>query len=739
MTASDKIIEPGEVVFDTSMDRVSVVLPLRLGQAFDYRVPDHAMVRPGDYVTVPLSGRTVTGVVWDPPTDPQNIDDSKLKAVIERIDLPPMPAVHREFLAWVSAYTLSPLGMVLRMTVGRGMASGPPKPKIGYVLGGAPPERMTAARERVLKAMADGRPRVSPDLTREAAVGASVVKGLVDAGTLIPVELPAHTGLPAPDWTRPGLELSDGQAAAAAELRHSTEAGRYSVSVLEGVTGSGKTEVYFEAIARTLELGHQVLVLLPEIGLTAQWLERFENRFGVAPELWHSDLTHSQRKRTWRAVADGAARVVVGARSALFLPYSDLGFIVVDEEHDPSFKQDEGVIYQARDMAVVRASLAGIAIVLVSATPALETVVNIDAGKYHRIHLPDRYGGARLPEIAAADMRAEPPERGSWLSPPLIQAIEKTVSDGEQVMLFLNRRGYAPLTLCRTCGHRLQCPDCSAWLVEHRRRGRSQCHHCGFTVPLPSKCPECDHEDSLVACGPGVERLAEEIHDRFPDLRVAIMSSDNMTSPRAVADLIRRVERHEVDLLIGTQIVAKGHHFPLLTLVGVIDADLGLAGGDLRAAERTYQLLFQVTGRAGRAELSGRVVLQTYMPEHPVMKALISGDPEGFVALEIEARRRAGMPPFGRLAAVIVSGLDPTATHETAQALARTAPQAPELKVLGPAPAPLSLLRGRHRWRLLLKADRAIDVPETVRRWLDTVTPPGQVQVRADIDPYSFL
>ncbi len=720
-------------------ERVSVLLPLRLARGFDYRVPDRVMVKPGDYVTVPLSGRMVTGVVWDTLSSSEEFDSSKLKSIAERIDLPAMPPVHRKFLEWVSAYTLSPLGMVLRMSVGRGMANGPPKPKVGYVLGGAPPERVTRARERVLSTVADGRPRIPLDLAREAAVGPSVVKGLIDAGTLIPVELPAYLGTLGPDWSRPSLELNEGQTAAAAELRHKAGAGRYSVSVLEGVTGSGKTEVYFEAIARALELGHQVLVLLPEIGLTAQWLERFKARFGAAPELWHSDLTPSQRKRAWRAVADGVARVVVGARSALFLPYADLGLIVVDEEHDPSFKQDEGVIYQARDMAVVRASLGEIPIILVSATPALETVVNVRAGRYHRVHLPNRFGGAKLPDITAVDMRAHPPERGSWLSPPLLTTIESNIADGEQIMLFLNRRGYAPLSLCRTCGHRLQCPDCSAWLVEHRRRGRSQCHHCGYTLPLPSKCPECGGADSMVACGPGVERLAEEVDSRFPDLRVEIMSSDNMTSPRAVADLIGRVERHEVDLLIGTQIVAKGHHFPLLTLVGVIDADLGLTGGDLRAAERTYQLLFQVAGRAGRADRPGRVVLQTYVPEHPVMTALTSSDPEGFVAREIEARRGAGMPPFGRLAAIIVSGHDPSKTHKTAQALARSAPQAAELQVFGPAPAPLPLLRGRHRWRLLLKASRSIDVSETVRRWLDTVTPPPKVQVRADIDPYSFL
>jgi len=722
--------------------RVQVLLPLRLDQAFDYLVVDGRDLAPGDFVSVPLGKKIMTGVVWDPQepvSSEDTLDADKLKAVIEKVDVPPLPAAHRRFLEWVSAYTLTPLGVVLRMTAGRGLAVGPPKPLIGYVLGAEPPERMTRARERVLKLLTDGPPRTAKDIARAAAVGTGVVKGLADKGCLVAVELPAGNPGGVPDWTKPGPQLSDAQSAAAAGLEQKVVAAKYSATVLDGVTGSGKTEVYFDAVAKVLDQGRQVAVLLPEIGLTSQWLNRFEKRFGAAPDLWHSDLSHGQRKRVWRRTAEGRARVVVGARSALFLPYADLGLIVVDEEHDPSFKQEEGAIYHARDMAVVRASLGDFPVILVSATPSLETIANISAGRYDCVHLPDRYGAAGLPEIAAIDMRAEPPARGNWLSPPLLDAIETSVSEGEQVMLFLNRRGYAPLTLCRACGHRLQCPNCSAWLVEHRRRGRVQCHHCGFNIALPSSCPECSAEGKLVACGPGVERLAEEVAERFPELRVAIMSSDNMTGPSAISDLIGRVERHEIDLLIGTQILAKGHHFPLLTLVGVIDADLGLTGGDLRAIERTYQLLFQVSGRAGRADRPGKVMLQTYLPDHPVLAALISGDRDGLIERETKARRDAGMPPFGRLAALIVSGLDPVKVRETAQTLARAAPQGTALQVLGPAPAPLELLRGRHRWRLLLKADRTVNVPETVRRWLHGVPVPSQVRVRADIDPYSFL
>ena len=598
---------------------------------------------------------------------------------------------------------------------------------------------MTRARERVFELLAQGPPRTAKDIARAAAVGPGVVKGLADAGALAPVELRSIVQDNAPDWARPGPDLSDAQSAAAGRLRDKAAAGKFSATVLDGVTGSGKTEVYFDAIARVLDEGHQVLVLLPEIGLTAQWLDRFERRFGTVPELWHSDLSQGQRKRAWRRTAEGRARVVVGARSALFLPFPDLGLIVVDEEHDPSFKQEDGPIYHARDMAVVRASLGDMPVVLVSATPSLETVANVSAGRYDCLHLPDRFGKAELPKVVAIDMRSDPPERGRWLSPPLVDAIQATVSDGEQVMLFLNRRGYAPLTLCRACGHRLQCPNCTAWLVEHRQGGRVQCHHCGFNVALPSSCPACTADGKMVACGPGVERLAEEVAERFPTLRVALMSSDNMAGPDAVADLVGRFERHEVDLLIGTQIMAKGHHFPLLTLVGVVDADLGLAGGDLRAIERTYQLLFQVSGRAGRADRPGKVMLQTYLPDHPVMAALLSSDRDGLIARETEARRSAGMPPFGRLAALIVSGRDPDLVRDAAYALAQGAPQGKELQVLGPAPAPLAMLRGRHRWRLLLKAERTVNVPETVRRWLRAVPLPNQVRVRADIDPYSFL
>jgi primosomal protein N' (replication factor Y) len=719
-------------------DRISVLLPLPLSCADDYRVPDGMALLLGDFIRVPLGARDLAAVVWGPGSG--EVGDEKLKDVLERLPVPSLPAVSRRFVDWVANYTLYPAGAVLKMVISVPAALLPPKPVVAYAPVSQPPDlRMTPARQRVLRVLAEGPPRPAAELAREAATGPSVVHGLVKAGAVVPVDLPGVAPPAVPDWQHPGPALSPAQSEAAADLGAKVERGGFAVTVLEGVPGSGKTEVYFQAIADTLKKGRQVLVLLPEIALTAQWLSRFHDRFAAEPVQWHSDLTPARRRTTWRAVAEGHARVVVGARSALFLPYSDLGLIVIDEEHDGAFKQEDGVVYNARDMAVVLARLADLPVVLVSATPSLETVVNCQRGRYTHLHLPDRHAGASLPQVDIVDMRRHAPPGGQWLSTVLRQALDETLADGEQAMLFLNRRGYAPLTLCRRCGHRLQCPRCTAWLVEHRRIGRLQCHHCGYGARLPTTCPSCDATDSLAACGPGVERLAEEVQVLFPDLRYTIAASDTILGPRAAHDLVRRIEDHDIDLLIGTQIVAKGYHFPLLTLVGVVDADLGLAGGDLRAAERTYQLLYQVAGRAGRAERPGRVIVQTYMAEHTVMDALASGDRERFLEAEAGARREAGMPPFGRLVALIVSGSDEVAVDAAARSLGRGAPRGDGIQVLGPAPAPMAMLRGRHRRRLLLKARREVNVQSLVRRWLTEVEVPRRVRVQVDVDPYSFL
>jgi primosomal protein N' (replication factor Y) (superfamily II helicase) len=722
--------------------RVSVLLPLPLAGAYDYAVPDGLDLAPGDFVAVPLGARKLAGVVWGEGSG--EIAPAKLKPIAERFAAPPLSLELRRLIDWVASYTMSPAGAVLRMAMSVTDALAPAPSIAAYGIAEAGREALsgdaglTAARRRVLEAAAEMTASAA-DLARRAGCGAGVVRGLAKLGLLRPVELPGWPPPPPPDWRRPGPTLSAAQEIAAADLVAKLDAGGFSVTFLDGVTGSGKTEVYFAAIAAALERGRQVLVLLPEIALSAQWLARFAARFGVVPPQWHSELGHAERRETWRAVAEGQAGIVVGARSALFLPFHKLGLIVVDEEHDQSFKQEDGVVYHARDMAVVRASLAKIPIVLVSATPSLETHINVEEGRYARLHLPARHGAARLPEIKPIDLRRSAPDRRSFLAPALVEALARTLDAGEQAMLFLNRRGYAPLTLCRRCGFRLKCPNCTAWLVEHRFHRSLQCHHCGHAETLPALCPQCGAAGSFAACGPGVERLAEEMTRRFPQARLAVMASDMLVGPRAAAAILDRVERHEIDVLIGTQVVAKGHHFPLLTLVGVVDADLGLEGGDLRAAERSFQLLHQVAGRAGRAEQPGLVYLQTYHPEHEVMRALVADDRDRFLALEARSRREQGWPPFGRLAAMILSAPDEDSAEFTARAYARSSPQLPGVEVLGPSPAPLAVLRGRHRRRFLVKVRRDIRIQAVMGEWLARVKLRSNVQVKIDIDPYSFV
>ncbi len=729
------------------MRRWQVLLPLPLDGAYDYLAPESWRIAPGSFVSVPLGSRTLAGVVWAEGRA-DGVAAERLKPIDGVLDVPLMAEPLRRFVDWVATYTLTPPGAVLRMTMSVSEALLPPRPLPACAIADSglaalkeeePGKQLTTARRRVLRALAEGPPRPVAELARVAGCGVGVVRGLLDRGFLQRVLLPSLLPRESPDWRRAGPSLSPDQDVAARSLRHKIAAGGFGVTLLDGVTGSGKTEVYFAAIAAALERGTQALVLLPEIALTAQVLGRFQARFGAAPVEWHSDLSQAERRAAWRDVADARARVVVGARSALFLPFAELGLIIVDEEHDGSFKQEDGVIYHARDMAVVRGSLARIPVILVSATPSLETLANVEHKRYDRVHLPDRHGGALLPVIKAIDLRRDKPARQRFLAPALVAAIGETLTAGEQVLLFLNRRGYAPLTLCHACGHRMQCPNCTSWLVEHRFLGRLQCHHCGHAEALPQYCPSCAAPGALAACGPGVERLAEEVAALFPAARTAVMASDTLSGPRAAASLVETVESHGIDILIGTQIVAKGHHFPMLTLVGVIDADLGLAGGDLRAAERTYQLLHQVAGRAGRAERPGMVFLQTFMPENPVIRALVAGDRDRFLAEEAAARRQHGMPPFGRLAGLIIAAPDGETADFVARAFARAAPQMPGLQVLGPAPAPLAILRARHRRRFLIKAERNVAVQPALRDWLSRVKVPSSVRVQVDIDPYSFL
>ncbi|RWP29938.1 primosomal protein N' [Mesorhizobium sp.] len=715
-----------------------VLVPMPAERPYTYAVPAGMRVVPGSIVRVPLGPRQVAGIVWDGAVE--KVDAKKLRSIEQVFDCPPIDRAMRRFVDWIAQYTLSPPGMVARMLL-RAPEAFDPEPWIeGLQRTLARPDRVTDARMRVLETAEGGLAWTRSGLAHAAGVSSTVIDGLKAQGVFETVMIPPRPVVAAPDPGYAQPSLMPDQRDAAEMLRSNVAAGAFGVTLLDGVTGSGKTEVYFEAVSAALDRGKQVLILLPEIALTHAFLERFQERFGAKPAEWHSDLPPRMRERVWRQVAEGGVRVVAGARSALFLPFRELGLIVVDEEHDPAYKQEDRVFYNARDMAVVRGHIGGFPVVLASATPSVESRVNASQGRYSRAVLSARFAEAALPDLKTIDMRRAPPARGGFLSPVLLGHMRQTLEKKEQSLLFLNRRGYAPLTLCRVCGHRFGCPVCSAWLVEHRFRGQLVCHHCGHNERRPEACPECGTLDHLVACGPGVERIAEEVVAHFPDARTIVLSSDVMGGVRRLRLELEAIANGEADIVIGTQLVAKGHNFPNMTLVGVVDADLGLANGDPRAAERTFQLLSQVTGRAGRTGKKSLGLLQTFQPDHPVMRAIVSGDAEAFYEREIAERERAVLPPFGRLAGVIVSAATRAEAEGHARGLRRAAPQAADLFVLGPAEAPLSLIGGRHRFRLLIQGERRADMQGFIRAMLaEGPKLRGSVRVQVDIDPQSFL
>jgi primosomal protein N' (replication factor Y) len=721
------------------MNRVRcLVLNAALGP-LDYKVPEGLRVEPGSVVECPLGPRTVIGIVWEAERLPgTEVPAEKLRPLRGILPVPPLSAPLRRLIEWTADYYVASLAGVARMALSSGGALKGPATMTEYRLTGGLPERMTPQRQAAIDAL-DGEQANIRELSGIAGVSEGVLRGLVNQGVLEPVEVdcdrPYDTARP--DFVQ--VDLSAEQQAVSDVFSAAVRKRDFAPFLLDGVTGSGKTETYFEPVAEALRMGRQVLVLLPEIALTENFLHRFEERFGAAPILWHSSLKSTERRRAYRAVCEGSAQVVVGARSALYLPFAKLGLIVVDEAHETSFKQEDGVRYNARDVAVMRGHFEKVPVILASATPALESLQMAESGIYEKVDLPSRFGGAELPAIELIDLTEEKPPHGMWLAQRLVDGIEERLERGEQSLLFLNRRGYAPLTLCRNCGFRYQCPNCSAWLVEHRFTRRLACHHCGHEAPAPQACTECGEPDCLVACGPGVERIADEVGERLPQARVFVATSDTLNSPGRAAEFIAAVEAREIDVIVGTQLVTKGFHFPELTLVGVVDADLGLEGGDLRAGERTYQQVAQVAGRAGRGSKPGEVLIQTRHPEAPVIAALAAGDRDAFYSAETEMRREAGAPPFGRWASIIISSEDDGEAREAANRLGAFRPDVADCMILGPAPAPMALLRGRYRYRFLINARRSVQLQHVIRRWLTQVDHPAGVRVAVDIDPYSFV
>ena len=718
-----------------SSENVQVLFPVNVPSAFDYACPPGVRVNAGDFVFAPIGQQMKIGVaVGFVPND----GTRKLKEIVSVKATPALSAEMLKFIEWTAKYNCVSPGQVLRMVMSSYKALDPSPLVTQFSPSENSGAKITPARQMILDKGGPFPARAS-EIADRSGVSAGVVRGFEAAGGMIAQTLPVDAPFGVPNSEHGGLTLSKSQIEAAQNLVVQVAKQDFNVSLLDGVTGSGKTEVYFEAVAEALKSGGQALVLVPEIALTQAGMSRFAARFGVDPAPWHSAMGEAPRRRVWREVQNGRAKLVVGARSALYLPYPNLRLIVVDEEHDTSYKQEEGVIYNARDMAVVRGMIAKHSVVLASATPSLESLHNARTGRYAHIILPERPGAITLPEIELVDLKDHPPAKGDYISEPLIAATKDVLSRGEQAMLYLNRRGYAPLIICRSCGEKLKSPDTDSWLVEHRATGRAVCHMTGFSMRMPTACPNCKEDGSLTPVGPGVERVAEEAARHFPDAKVEIFSSDTAGGAEAIRARMARMESGEIDILIGTQMVVKGHNFPHLTFVGVVDGDLSLVGGDPRAGERTYQTLVQVAGRAGRADKPGRALIQTHQPEHEALTALAAGDRELFIGVELAMREMLGLPPYGKLAAVILSGPDYKKTEDLAKKFVTLAPRAEGIEILGPSEPSIGRLRGRFRRRILVQAEPSVNLSAYMQAWRGRMKVPSKYKLQMDIDPQSFM
>ena len=730
-------------------DIVKVLIPNVANAGYDYRLTAPADL--GTFVRVNVMRRPYIGVVY-------GIGDSGLapEKIRDTTDVFPwhLSVSDLQWIQKMSDWTLMTPGAVLRLIVNVPDAFSPPRTEQLYGYDFESNVRMTDARQSVADAFAsnDNEPMSASDIQNIAHVSAAVVKTMINRGVLIPRDTRTRD---ANDFDYKyqdmgTVQLNAEQSAAAAEIAAAIDHGGYSAFVLDGITGSGKTQVYFDAAWRAYSHGKSVLLMMPEIALTAQFISRYEHRFGAPPVVWHSNLTAARRRAIWRGVLTGKIRMVVGTRSALFLPWQDLGLIVVDEEHDTSYKQEDMGNYHARDMAVLRAKISGFPIVLTSATPSAETLQNVADGKYRCLKLTARFGGATVPTIETIDMRANRPlpynlpsdddaaaPQNGYLSPNLCNAIQETLNAGRQTMLFINRRGFAPIVQCKKCGWVAQCPDCSVGMTYHKHMGKLLCHMCGRMAPMPTKCPNCG--DNVSCRGAGLEKIQEEVSIKFPSARTALVSSDTIISRQALERIVHKMENGETDIVIGTQILAKGHHFPNLTLVGVVDADMGLFGTDFRAAEHTFQQLFQVAGRAGRGDAPGRVLLQTYQPENPVLTAICNGDRDAFMASDMAARRAAKMPPYGQLIAVIIESQRETTLKKFCAELSAAAPTAAGVKIMGPIAAQIYQVRNWYRMRFLVAGDARAKLQPLVRHWIDKVRTPSNVRVKLDVNPQNFM
>ena len=658
---------------------VSVLLSGPFDKVFSYKI-NISSYEVGKIIIAPFRNQKLLGIILD--EDPELIEDDKVKEVDCSIKLPPLSKIYIEFINFFGKWNCIKRGLVLKQIFN-------------------PHDKNSIKKVEDLKIYEFYK---MPEIKSYSQIN-----------------------------------LNDNQKTVSKKIIKNFTQKKSRTFLLHGIPGSGKTETYFEAINFCIKNKKQVLILLPEIGLTSEWENRFEKRFGIVPDKWHSGIKKSVKKRIWARTILKKDLIIVGARSALFLPLSNLGLIIVDEEHDSSFKQEEGQRYHARDMSIYLSSKAGIPAILASATPSIESLYNVFNKKYVHLNLPSRATGAQMPDVQIIDMKDNPPLSGNWISEPMVNELKRRYENLEQSMIFLNRRGYSNLTICRSCGHRMSCKHCNSWLIEHRKINKYLCHHCGYKKPLSDKCENCSSYD-LVSCGPGIEKISDEIKNIFPNSIIENLSSDTFSNLENFNSIIKNIVDGKVNFIIGTQILAKGYDFPKLNYVGIIDGDIGVYGGDLRASEKCFQLLKQVSGRAGRhlKNRRGLVQIQTYNPQNPILKTIRDMDENKFYLEEISYRKDAAMPPFSRLISIIISSKSEKLLYDVCYNLLEKFPRYNNIKILGPAPAPLSFLRGRYRNRFLIKSPKNTFSQDIVKNWIENTKIPKQIRISIDVDPYTF-
>ena len=659
---------------------INILLPLPFNQTFQYLCNDEEKVELGDFVLVPFKDKIVTGCIWENKSKlKKKLPKKKIRNIEKKLNFSPLNKQNRDFIDWVSNYTMNNLGSTLKLCL-----------SIKQIF-----------KKKKIEKIKDQSLNLSSDkflLTKEQLNAKKYIFQKIDNK-------------------------------------------KFSTVVIDGVAGSGKTEVYFEAINKCLMEKKQVLVLLPEISMTTQWFDRFKKKFKTNPLLWHSDIKGSEKIKIWKSILEDNVNIVVGARSSLFLPFKNLGLIIIDEEHDQSFKQEEGIIYNARDMAVVRAKISNIPIILCSATLSIETKLNVLERKYDVVKLKQAYGEAGLPEVKIIDLGKNPPEKGMWLADEVHRELKKTIESGNQALFFLNRRGFAPYVFCNSCYKRILCPNCDVGLVFHKKIDNLICHHCGYKSLLENNkkiCKESEKKCDLFLYGPGVEKIYEEIKNKNKNLNIEILTSEEMQKKGKGETILRKFEREEINVIIGTQILAKGHHFPKLTLVVIVDADFGFIGGDLRAAEKTFQLLTQVSGRSGRSRLSGKVLIQSTMADNPILKKIKKFDLNGFFLEELNIRKESGLPPFKKLCSLMLISKNEKKLNDFCRKMKVNIEPSNEFEVLGPAPPFISYVRGKYRKRFIIRCAKNKNIQKFVSIWLKKLQTPFDLKVSIDIDPYNF-